>query len=512
MALVARQTATESGGSFIADTSAELLRTIAEVLDIRSVFPRVSEIVKHVLPHDALELMFHDRAGQLTPEAVSTSDVPVLGPLTITAAPAPDFRVVRDVRTTDLYLKAPRDLQARILAAGYRSYLGIKSVARDQQMWLVFWSKRVAAYTTNDVPVARRIADYIELAVSHQQLAEADRQAAEAGARADRLEIRVKSLAAEVDLKTGVGRTVGQSPEWNDVLKKATQVAATEATALLQGESGTGKEVVARFIHRASPRKTGPFMAINCAALPEQLLESELFGHERGAFTGAHQSKPGQLELASGGTLFLDEVSEMSPSAQAKFLRVLQEREFQRLGGIRPLKANVRVIAATNRELRKAVERGSFREDLYYRLQVFEIRIPPLRDRKSDVLPLTDAFLQDISRSFARPPAGLTKEAKDALLSHDWPGNVRELRNALERAAILSEGGLILSQHLALPTERAAPLSTTVDLNAIERQTIEQVMRDTRGNKSQAAKRLGVTRMQLYVRLRKYGLDPAARS
>jgi transcriptional regulator with PAS, ATPase and Fis domain len=267
--------------------------------------------------------------------------------------------------------------------------------------------------------------------------------------------------------------------------------------------------VVARFIHRASPRKDGPFVAINCAALPEQLLESEVFGYERGAFTGAQQSKPGQLELASGGTLFLDEVSEMSPSAQGKFLRVLQEREFQRLGGTRLLKADVRVIAATNRDLRKAVERGSFREDLYYRLQVFEIRIPPLRDRRNDVLPLADAFLQDIGRSFARPPAGLTKEARAALLSYHWPGNVRELRNAVERAAILCEGGLIASQHLMLQADRQVATADTTDLNEVERQTIEQVVRETHGNKSKAAKRLGLTRTQLYGRLRKYGLDSA---
>jgi transcriptional regulator with PAS, ATPase and Fis domain len=286
-------------------------------------------------------------------------------------------------------------------------------------------------------------------------------------------------------------------------------VAATETTALLLGESGTGKEVVARFIHRASPRKDGPFVAINCAALPEQLLESELFGYERGAFTGAQQPKAGQIELASGGVLFLDEVTEMSLGAQAKFLRVLQEREFQRLGGTRMIKANVRVIAATNRDLRKAVEQGTFREDLYYRLQVFEIAIPPLRDRKSDVPPLADAFLQDIARSFARPLAGLTADAKRALMEYSWPGNARELRNALERAAILCEGGLIAPQHLSLPTGHQVAKVESTDLNEVERQTIEQVMRETRGNKSKAAKRLGLTRTQLYGRLRKYGLDTA---
>src|SRR6202040_1690341 len=261
----------------------------------------------------------------------------------------------------------------------------------------------------------------------------AARQVAEARARAERLEVRAKSLAAELDLRSGLGRAIGHSPEWTNVLKQATQVAATETTALLQGESGTGKEVVARFIHRASPRKDGPFIAINCASLPEQLLESELFGYERGAFTGAQQSKPGQLELAAGGVLFLDEVSAMSLSAQAKFLRVLQEREFQRLGGTRPIKANVRVIAATNRDLCEAVEEGAFREDLYYRLQVFEIHLPPLRERRADIPLLAAAFLDEIGRTLGRPAAALTREATEALLAHQWPGNVRELRNALER-------------------------------------------------------------------------------
>jgi two-component system response regulator FlrC len=243
---------------------------------------------------------------------------------------------------------------------------------------------------------------------------------------------------------------VGDSPSWRQALTQATQVAATETTVLLLGESGTGKEAIARFIHRASSRPDGPFVALNCAALPEQLLEAELFGYERGAFTGATQSKPGQLEQAAGGILFLDEVAEMSPSAQAKFLRVLQEREFQRLGGTRVLKTDARIIAATNRDLPKAIERGHFREDLYYRLNVFAIQLPPLRDRRDDVLPLTDAFIQEIGRSLGRPPAGISREARQALMNYHWLGNVRELRNVLERAAVLSDGGLIVADHLAL--------------------------------------------------------------
>ena len=243
---------------------------------------------------------------------------------------------------------------------------------------------------------------------------------------------------------------------------------------------------------------------MNCAALPEQLLESELFGYERGAFTGAQLAKPGQIELAAGGVLFLDEVGEMSPSAQAKFLRVLQEREFQRLGGTRPIKANVRVIAATNRELRRAMERGDFREDLYYRLQVFDIRLPPLRERPEDVLPLSEAFLADIGRSFGRPPAGMTREARQALLSYRWPGNVRELRNVLERAAIVCEGGLIAPEHLALQHEDRPAGAVSSNVKVVERQMIEQVLKESGGNKSKAARRLGLTRKQLYVRLRQY--------
>jgi two-component system response regulator FlrC len=282
---------------------------------------------------------------------------------------------------------------------------------------------------------------------------------------------------------------------------------------LLTGESGTGKEVVARFIHRASARKEGPFVALNCAALPEHLLEAELFGYERGAFTGAQQAKPGQIELAAAGVLFLDEVSEMSLSAQAKFLRLLQEREFQRLGGTRMLKADVRVIAATNRDLKSAIERSEFREDLFYRLCVFDIKLPPLRERRDDILPLSEAFLDEIGQLFGRPPAGLTRDAKEVLRQHDWPGNVRELRNALERAAILCDGSLITAEHFSLRSiERQRPpgvnaAAATTDLNVVERETIVKVLSDCAGNKSMAARQLGLSRTQLYVRLRKYRLE-----
>jgi transcriptional regulator with PAS, ATPase and Fis domain len=356
-------------------------------------------------------------------------------------------------------------------------------------------------------PLARRIAYHLGLRASGRELATVAPEIDDE--RAPRLHAGAQRGIDRLKTATPL-QVVGESVEWHGVLRKATQVASTDTTVLITGESGTGKEVVARFIHAASSRWGRPFVALNCAALPEQLLESELFGYERGAFTSAQQAKPGQVELASGGVLFLDEVSEMSLSAQAKFLRVLQEREFQRLGGTRLLKANIRVIAATNRDLRKAVERGDFREDLFYRLGVFDIEIPPLRDRVTDTLPLSETFLQEIGRSFGRPPACLTRAARQALLQYQWPGNVRELRNVLERAAILCEGAPIDTDHLTLPSGAKAIRNDTTDLSALERTTIVKVLQDCRGNKTRAAQRLGVSRTQLHLRIRKYRLEEAA--
>jgi two-component system response regulator FlrC len=420
--------------------------------------------------------------------------------------------------------------------------------ARDEAIGLAFWSKRPGAYSVADVLTARRIADHVALAVSHEQLAELARQRAAALVRAERFDAPVAPVARPDEARR-LARIVGRSDRWKAAEKRALQVAGTDATVLLMGESGTGKEMMARFIHRSSPRQRGPFVAINCAALPEQLFESELFGYERGAFTGASAAKPGHIELASGGVLFLDEVTEMSPQAQSKFLRVLQEREFQRLGGTRLLKADMRVIAAANRDLRAAVERGTLRQDLYYRLHVFEIRLPPLRERPSDILPLSEVFLEDIAPALRRPVSRLSRDAIRTLLAHPWPGNVRELRNALERAAILADGGLIASEHLGLPTPSRASVDhrrttvddrpptlddrpptvdgrpttadypspsahstdpthppDTTDLNTLEHHAIAQVLHEVNGNKSEAARRLGLSRTQLYVRLRKHGL------
>jgi transcriptional regulator with GAF, ATPase, and Fis domain len=257
-------------------------------------------------------------------------------------------------------------------------------------------------------------------------------------------------------------------------------------------------------------------VALNCAALPEQLLESELFGHEKGAFTGALATRPGRIEQATGGVLFLDEVGEMSPAVQAKFLRVLQEREYQRLGGTRNLKADVRVLAATNRNLKDAIAKGDFREDLYYRLAVFDIALPPLRERPEDILLLVEAFLEELGRSVGRPAAGVSNEARERLLAYSWPGNVRELRNAIERSVILCESGLIASEHLPLGIVSAArpeaavpaasPAQGAGTLDAAERDMIVQALAKAGNNKSKAARLLGLTRAQLRSRIEKHGL------
>jgi DNA-binding NtrC family response regulator len=504
-AWVGRRAAPASGSPFAADTSTALLRTIAEVLDIRSVFPRVSEIAKAVLPHDALVLVFLDRAGQVTLEAQSVEDLPQHW--WRTRDDGKEHAIVSDLRRPSSRLTGCEPALAdALVAAGYRSVLSVRGVARNQVMHLAFVSRQADAYTPCDLPAAQHVADYVSLAVAHEQLAAAEGSRAEARGRSERVDARVRALADKGETLPSHGRMIGRSEAWQRVLTRALRVAPTDTTVFLQGDSGTGKEVVARFIHQASPRKDGPFVAINCAALPEQLLESELFGYERGAFTGAHQAKAGQIELASRGVLFLDEVSEMSLAAQAKFLRFLQEREFQRLGGTRTQKANVRVIAASNRDLRQAVEKGTFREDLFYRLQVFDIPLPPLRERLSDVPLLAEQFLGEVAEAAGGRPTRLADDARDALLAHSWPGNVRELRNVLERAAILSDEGVIERRHLSLHA-KAAPAASPHDLGSMERQTIENVLRQTDWNKAKTARQLGLTRTQLYVRLRRYGLE-----
>ncbi|HKC23651.1 MAG TPA: sigma 54-interacting transcriptional regulator, partial [Thermoanaerobaculia bacterium] len=429
-----------------------LLPMMANVLDVREIFTQVSDVVKPVLPHDKLVLKsFNADRTEISIDAVSGEPIPALPTRyrVEEGCPVPlhEDEIIEDV---EAYAGAfSREGRERCAAEGLHALLVIRLRLEGGVIGaLAFGSRNPGQYGEDDLVVGRRVADHVSLALSHQRLAEEGRRAAEARERAARLEERVEALKEELATTKGYARVVGVSKSWNEALTHAARVAPTETTVLLTGESGTGKEVVARLIHRGSPRANGPFVALNCTALPDTLLESELFGHERGAFTGAVGSHAGRIEQASGGVLFLDEIGEMSLTVQAKVLRVLQEREFQRLGGTRAVRANVRFVAATNRDLAAAIARGQFREDLYYRLNVFEIALAPLRERPEDILPLADWFLSEVGPSVGRPAAGISREAKDAMLRYSWPGNARELRNVLERATILCDGGLITLEHL----------------------------------------------------------------
>jgi Nif-specific regulatory protein len=350
------------------------------------------------------------------------------------------------------------------------------------------------------------VASMISQAVRIHRLLDAERQ---------KLASENAQLRQELQQRHDFSNLVGSSGPMRQVYEEMARVAGTNTTVLIRGESGTGKELIAQGIHYHSPRAKKPFIKVNCAALPETLVESELFGHERGAFTGAASRKKGRFELANGGTLFLDEIGELSPAIQVKLLRVLQEREFERVGGTEVVKVDVRVIAASNRDLEKALAGGSFRDDLYYRLNVFPIFIPPLRARKADVLPLADHFAEKYAREHGKSIKRISTPAIDLLSSYHWPGNVRELENTIERAVLMADGEVIHGHHLPPTLQTAEATGTVVStslstaVEAFERNLIEDALKSTLGNRSKAARLLSTTERVISYKVKKYGIDPA---
>jgi two-component system response regulator HydG len=351
---------------------------------------------------------------------------------------------------------------------------------------------------------------YIQKPFSNDDLLAIVRRASEYRA----VRVENKQLKQEIrrrDRGNNVERPIGKSKRFTELLKLAEHVAPTDSTVLIQGESGTGKEVVARYLHNLSTRAEGPFMSINCGALPENLLESELFGHVKGSFTGAVRDKQGLFAAARGGTFFLDEVGEMPPSLQVKLLRVLQEREVIPVGATESIPVDVRIIAATNRDLEEEIRRGNFRSDLFYRLNVIALDLPPLRDRRDDLLLLIEALLNRLSAESDSSPKALSSDALDAVMVYDWPGNVRELENALEHAVVLTRGNVIDAAALPIriTTRRKEPLVADRSyinpaLDVIERAYIMWVLQAEGGNKTRAAEVLGIDPSTLYRKLSRY--------
>jgi two-component system response regulator HydG len=380
----------------------------------------------------------------------------------------------QDSMTPVILMTAQADLRSAIDALNLGAYYYIQKPFSNDDL----------------VAIVRRASEYRAVRVENKQLKQ---------------EIRRRERNGNVE------RPIGKSKRFTELLRLAEHIAPTDSTVLIQGESGTGKEVVARYLHNLSSRAEGPFMSINCGALPENLLESELFGHVKGSFTGAVRDKQGLFAAARGGTFFLDEVGEMPPSLQVKLLRVLQEREVIPVGATEAIPVDVRIIAATNRELEEEIRRGNFRSDLFYRLNVIALDLPPLRERRDDVLLLIESFLNQLGTESDSAPKALSSEALDAVMVYDWPGNVRELENALEHAVVLSRGNLIDASALPvrITTRRKEPLVAERSyrnpaLEVIERAYIMWVLQAEGGNKTRAAEVLGIDPSTLYRKLSRY--------
>jgi two-component system, NtrC family, response regulator AtoC len=427
----------------------------------------------------------------------------------------PDL-VLLDVRLPDLSgLEVLQDIKQNNCARA------VIMITADPQLDDVKQALKLGAYDFVGKPL-----DFDELAITVKNALEASR-----------LRTEVESLRGQVKRRTGYHDVVAESRKMQEVMGFVQKVAASEAsTILIQGESGTGKDLIAKWIHYESSRQEKQFVAVNCSAIPETLMEAELFGHERGAFTDAKAMKKGLFEVADGGTLFLDEIGELSPLLQAKLLRVLEDQVIRRVGGVRDMQVDVRVIAASNRDLERAVREGTFRQDLYYRLAIISIFLPPLRERREDILPMVEFFVERYNKKFRKGIRGITEETRRLLMNHNWPGNVRELKNAIERAMILEEEdflsptympfavgkgqvGVTAFEHVsgtamdgAQPLDGGRSLPPLVipeggtSLEEVERAFVELAMRQSNNNQTQAAKLLDISRDALRYKLKKFGL------
>jgi transcriptional regulator with GAF, ATPase, and Fis domain len=497
----------------------EVARVLGTSLNVAEIFDRLAAAVRPVLDFDIMATSLLESDGMkrwlLVAEGQPLRGDERFEDFSFAARLLAREPVMMRECESELDLACPAD--RTILEDGIRSFVAVPLIFGDNVGAILAFAKRQPDwFDTSDLEVVEEIAQHVVVAIQHQRLAEEQRRLAIAEVRAQQLERRVQRLHGALSEQYGFGRILGQAPSLREALERAARVAPEETPVLLTGESGTGKELVAQAIHYASRRADGPCVAINCAALPEALIESELFGHERGAFTGADRQKPGRFELAAGGTLFLDEIGELAASVQAKLLRVLQEHEFQRVGGTVTLKADFRLIVATNRSLTDAMARGQFREDLYYRLSVFPIHLPPLRERGDDVVLLAQEFVRRLGERMGKGEPGLSRDARELLVTYAWPGNIRELQNAIERALIVSDAGLITAAQLGLTRPRlpsgeaslavANQAAAAATLQELERHAIADALAKAKGNKTAAAGALGITRMRLYTKLKRLGL------
>jgi len=494
----------------------QLSSVLLENVDIRKLLGAFSASLRQIVPHDFATLALYEEAtGKLRVQALmSTDESPInLGEVLLDPDASPAGRAFRTGRPLilnrlDRWPFAPESLN-HMNRAGMQSAVWVPLIHRDRTLGTLATASRMEnAFSEHDAERLGQVAAQMAMAVNNAQ---AFRQIADLR---DRLTQEKQYLEDELNIENRFEDIVGESTGLRQVLREIATVAPTDATVLIQGETGTGKELLARATHRLSPRSERTFIKLNCAAIPAGLLESELFGHEKGAFTGAIARKIGRLELAHEGTLFLDEVGELPLDLQPKLLRALQEREFERLGGTRPISVNVRLLAATNRDLAKMVAEKQFRSDLFYRLKVFPIFAPPLRDRVADIPVLVRHFVSRHSRRMGKNIETIPPEAMRALIAWKWPGNIRELENFLERSVILSRGPVLHVPLAELETmmeeEEQLESSLNPTLHAAERDHILRALREARGmigGPAGAASRLGLKRTTLNSKMKKLGIE-----